>query len=622
MFLLLLSANLVKADNEFAVDAVVNYNIQGDGKTIVTHDITLENNFSTLYATSYTLTLQNIGSANVSAYKVDAGGNRNDLATDVQKSGDTTTIKLDFSDAVVGKGSKRHFYVSYENSEFAVRTGEIWEVAIPKLDENSNFRRYSIKLTVPESFGLEAYMSPKPNSFSEDSSGKVYTFTREQVTQSPITAGFGPFQVFSFNLAYHLENPLNIGSQTQIALPPDTAYQKIYFSNINPQPSDVTIDPDGNWLATYKLSAKERIDVKVVGTVQIFSGPRPFPIPSQDVLDANLKDTDFWQVSDPKIKSLADQLKTPRAIYDYVSQTLKYDVARVQPNVTRLGAVKALDSPSQAICMEFTDTFIAIARAAGIPAREINGYAYTENPDLQPLGLVADVLHSWPEYYDAQRRVWVPIDPTWASTTGGENFFDKLDLRHFTFVIHGFDSVKPYPPGSYKLGPNPQKDVFVSFGKLPEIRTVTPKISVQSKHTIPFIGTYLDVKVRNPGPLALYKLSPSIYFDDKLKNSQEVEILPPYANVDLQIKVPFSLLGKDTPDVVRVVANQSSIEIPTSKSQVVLMSLASLFAVFSAAIVLILIRLKKIKFDRISAKIASLYDKVFRKAPKNQDKAL
>lgn len=620
--LILLSVNVVKADNEFSVDAVVNYNIQRDGKTIVTHDITLENNFSTLYATSYTLTLQNIESGNVTAYKIDSGGNRNDLQTNVQKNGDTTTIKIDFSDAVVGQGAMRHFFVSYDNSQFAVRTGEIWEVSIPKLDENSTFRSYSVRLIIPESFGLEAYMSPKPDSLIEDSNGKVYFFNRDQIVQSAITAGFGPFQVFSFNLSYHLENPLSVTSQTQIALPPDTAYQKIYFSNISPDPFDITIDPDGNWLATYKLGGKERVDVKVVGTVQIFSGPRPFPIPSQEVLDANLKETEYWQVSDLKIKELADRLKSPRAIYDYVSQTLKYDVARVQPNVTRLGAVKALASPELAICMEFTDTFIAIARAAGIPTREVNGYAYTENPDIQPLGLVADVLHSWPEYYDAKSRVWIPIDPTWASTTGGENFFDKLDLRHFTFVIHGFDSVKPYAPGSYKLGPNPQKDVFVSFGKLPEIRDVTPMINVESKRTIPFIGTYLDIKVRNPGPLALYKFNPSVYFDDKLNSSQDVEILPPYANVNFQVKVPFSLLGKDTPDVVRVVANQTSIEIPTNKSQVVLISLVSLFAVFAASIILLLIRLRKIKLDRLSAKIAFLYGKVFRKASKNQDSSL
>ena len=118
---------VVLAQNEFSIDANVTYNVQDSGKTTVTHNITLENNFSTLYATTYSLNLENIDAQNISA--TDANGNT--LQTDVQKSGDTTTIKVTFSDAVVGKGSQRHFAVSYDNDSFAVRTGEVWEVTIP-----------------------------------------------------------------------------------------------------------------------------------------------------------------------------------------------------------------------------------------------------------------------------------------------------------------------------------------------------------------------------------------------------------------------------------------------------------------------------------------------------------
>ena len=59
--------------------------------------------------------------------------------------------------------------------------------------------------------------------------------------------------------------------------------------------------------------------------------------------------------------------------------------------------------------MEFTDLFVAIARAAGIPARESVGYAYTTNSRLRPLSLVTDVLHAWPEYYDADKKIWVHL---------------------------------------------------------------------------------------------------------------------------------------------------------------------------------------------------------------------
>ncbi len=598
------------AEGEFSVDANVTYKIQDSGRTLVTHDITLENNFSTLYATTYTLSLENIDAQNIKA-TTETGL---PLTADIQKNGDKTDIKITFPNPVVGKNAKRHFVVAYENGSFAVRTGEVWEISIPRLNDHNSFRNYGITLIVPSSLGLEAYLSPKPATSNESEGVHTYTFTKDNITQTGITAGFGQFQVFSFNLSYHLENPIARSSETQIAIPPDTAFQKVYIASMQPKPDNVQIDPDGNWLATYKLSPRQRVDVVATGVVQIFAGFRPFPHPTQEILNDNLKETQFWQVNNPQIKALAAQLKTPQAIYDYVSQTLKYDFARVQPNVQRMGAVSVLQRPTEAICMEFTDLFIAIARAAGIPAREINGYAYTENKELQPLSLVADVLHAWPEYYDKEKGVWIPIDPTWGSTTGGVDFFSKLDLRHFTFVVHGKSDIKPYAPGSYKLGPNPQKDIFVSFGKLPQDRTSMITLTATPKRTIPFFDYLYSVKVENPGPVALYSVYPSIYFDNSLKNRDFIEILPPYSQYELKINVPFSLLGKSTPDIVKVMVEESQIQITTNKTQVVINSLLILFIVLIIVMIGILIRIKKITFEPITAKMRAFYAKFVKKS--------
>lgn len=580
------------SDSQFAIDANVSYLVDTSGKTFVKHDITLENLFSNLYATSYTLSLQNINATNIKA--VDSTGT--ELSTNVQKDGDRLDIKVSFPDSVVGKGSIRHFSISYENTSFAVKTGEVWEVSIPKLDSSNSFRNYGLSLSIPNSFGLEAYISPQPQNSKIENTNHIYTYSKDQITQTGITAGFGQFQVFSFNLSYHLENPLSKSAETQIALPPDTAFQKVYIEKLEPKPETVELDEDGNWLAIYKLNPRERMDVKVEGSVQIFAGFRPFPKPTQKTLDDNLKSTSYWQSDDPQIKSLATELKTPQAIYNYVTSTLKYDFNRVKPNVQRMGALEALKNPDQVICMEFTDLFIAIARAAGIPAREINGYAYTENPELQPLSLVADVLHAWPEYYDKNKGAWIPVDPTWGETSGVD-YFNKLDLRHFAFVIHGQDSLKPYAPGSYKLGPNPQKDVFVSFGKLPEKRNSIPALSLVSKLVLPFINSEYDIKIENLGPGALYSLYPTVYFDGTEENRDYVPVLPPFSNYVTKVNLPFSVLGKTTPDKIKLVADNAQIEIPTDKSSVVIISLVSLFGAFLVIILAILFKLGKIRVN-------------------------
>jgi hypothetical protein len=58
----------------------------------------------------------------------------------------------------------------------------------------------------------------------------------------------------------------------------------------------------------------------------------------------------------------------------------------------------------------------------------------------------------------------VPVDPTWANTTGSIDYFHSLDLNHITFAIHGHDPVKPYPAGLYKLPQTDKPDINIKVG--------------------------------------------------------------------------------------------------------------------------------------------------------------
>lgn len=608
---LLLSLTLIftlfksaRAQEQFIIDAKVTYQVEEDATTNVDHQITIENRFSDLYVTSYSLTLKNIDPE-----KVSASQDGNSLPVTVNRKDGSFLITINFEDKVVGKGNSRTFNVTYEDDSFATRTGEVWEISIPRLSDEHTFRSYSVTLRTPLSFGKEAYISPQPVTRAEGDRYQIYTFEKSDVSNFGISAGFGEFQVFSFNLNYHLENPLSRRAAVEVAIPPDTAFQKMYYDAITPEPDSVTTDVDGNWIATYILDSRERIDVKASGSVQIFSKPRQLDSPSSSSLSNNLQSTEYWETTDPAISSLASQLQTPRAIYDYVVNNLSYSYDRVRPNVDRMGASMALDNPEQAICMEYTDLFIALARSAGIPAREINGYAYTENPEIQPLSLVADVLHAWPEYWDEEKGVWVPVDPTWGSTTGGVDFFDKLDLRHFTFVIHGESSTKPYPPGSYKLGPNPQKDVFVNFGQLPKDRKTSPNVTAEATGMFPVLGSTLKINITNPGPSALYDLPVKIYFDDTVEETYLVDELLPYASDEYSVKIPFSFLGTNTPEDVLVVAADSQVRVPTKKNQVIIYSLIAFFLLLIFIILMVFIRAKNITLKSVKARFNKLNNK-------------
>lgn len=592
VLLLIFSVTTSNAEGEFKTDVDVSYKVQESGITTVTNKITLENLFSDFYATAYTFILDNIKPVNLTAFE---GAKK--LPLEVKNEGTKTNIVISFPDTKVGRGTKRIFSVSYDDPTIAQRTGEVWEISIPRLSSDSSFSSYNLAFLVPNSFGEEAYMSPNPERKETQDGFKVYTFNKDVVSKTGIMAGFGQFQVFSFNLIYHLENPLVKSALVEIALPPDTSLQKVYYSKIDPKPNNVKTDNDGNWLASYILTPRQRVDIKTEGSVQIFAGPRPFLTPSQSTLESNLMATDYWQSSDPVILGLAKKYKTPKEIYDFVVNYLSYDFERVKPNVVRLGALEAFENPINAICMEFTDLFIAIARAAKIPAREINGFAYTENPKIQPLSLVSDILHAWPEYWDANKKTWISIDPTWGSTTGGVDFFNKLDLRHFAFVIHGADSQKPYPPGSYKLGPNPQKDVFVNFGQLPQDRFPQIKIEGNVEKFIPFTSQKILVNVKNIGTAASYDLDAQVFFDNKVVETHNIPELPPYGEYSFNIKVPFSFLARNTPNIVKITAQDEKLEIQSAKLDVIIYNLASIFLIALIITLIILFKLGKITWN-------------------------
>lgn len=591
----LLFTGAVHAAGEFTTDFDVTYKVKDTGITEVQNKITLTNVFSNLYATSYSVILDSITPTDIKAF--DLNGPLEIVKNTTDK---TTSIEVKFKDPVVGKDKTRTFWVVFSESSFAIRTGEVWEVSIPRLSENAEFSSYYISLEVPESFGQEAYISPNPRESTQDSGYLKFKFNKEDVSKTGITAGFGQFQVFNFNLNYHLENPLSKESITEITLPADTAFQKMHYSDLNPRPSSMEVDIDGNWIAKYTLKSRERVDVVANGYVQIFASQRPYPKPSQETLDENVKEQTYWEINNPEILEISKNLKTPKQIYDYVSTILKYDYARVKPNVERLGAAAALQNPTQAICMEFTDLYIALSRAAGIPAREVNGFAYTENPDIQPLSLVNDVLHAWPEYYDSEKGVWIPVDPTWGSTTGGVDYFSKLDLRHFSFVTHGRSSTKPYPAGSYKLGSNPQKDVFVSFGSLPTERNSKLKIDAYLESWIPLVSNKLDLVITNPGPSALYNIQPRVFFDNtEVAVNGNVDMLLPFQTYKTYVDIPFSFLGTKTPDKVRVLVGIEEVTVSTNKNQVVLYNLLFIFIVAILILLTVLFRLKRIKIPKI-----------------------
>ncbi|MBI3385643.1 transglutaminase domain-containing protein, partial [Candidatus Gottesmanbacteria bacterium] len=383
----------VLAVGEFQANYEVRYDVSPSGSTIVTQSVGLTNKLTNLYPKQYSIIIDSDKISDVIAS--DGGGVIN---ANVSLKDGKTTITLPFNEQVVGVGKTLSFTLRYQHNDVAHKNGRIWEINVPGVENDPDLGRYRVSLTVPPSFGPNAYLSPV-------AADRGY-WTKDQMIQGGISAAYGDKQVFIFNLHYAIANPTVTTRRTEIALPPDTEYQDVSITSINPQPKTVIRDADGNWLAQYDLLAGQKMDINAELTIAVYLRPKASQKPVSVNPSDYVKPLQYWEVYDPKIVALAKQYKTPREIYTFVVQKLTYDYGRVSQNPIRRGAIGALADPTRSICMEFTDLFIAIARAAGIPAREVVGFAYTTNSRLRPLSLVSDVLHAWPEYYDSITQLW------------------------------------------------------------------------------------------------------------------------------------------------------------------------------------------------------------------------
>lgn len=527
---------------EFASSYDVIYDVDGSGVTTVTEKVSLKNLTSQYYATEFKVT---IGATQVSDIK--ASDPSGPLQTSSEQKDTATTISIKFNQQVAGLGKTLPWTLSFKSKDFAEKVGKVWEVRAPRISSSTNLEAYNFILSVPQSFGQPSLISPTPKSQTISSGRMFLTFDKNQLQSSGISANFGTNQVFDFDLTYHLENNNLVPVLTNIALPPDTSFQDVIYQRMDPKPVNVTVDNDGNYLAWYRLSHGQKIDVKVFGSAKLYTSSKVHDPALDDSLRKKYTEaTQYWEKDNPAIMNKLNEIlgssppqdtsEKAKLIFRYVVNNLKYDSERLKDaNIERLGAVTALNNPNSAVCMEFTDLFIALARAAGIPTRELDGYAYTENTTLRPLSLTKDVLHAWPEYWD-DRRGWVMVDPTWENTTGGVDYFSKLDLNHFAFVVKGFSSDQPVPAGSYKFDGQDSHDVKVTLSENDFLGK--PQIDVQIDTSNPILSAFPDkvrVKVVNTGN-AVYPSAPLSVSAGKLAllngGNQELGLVPPYGSAE------------------------------------------------------------------------------------------
>ena len=509
------SLNPVKATDEFKTAQRITYQIDNQGNAVISQEIQLINNLSEIYPTTYQLVLSGPALENITG--TDSKGS---IIQKIDHQEDLNTINIKFNDSNLGKDKITKFNLNYTIPNLATQKGSIWEIPIPENKNITSADTNEITISVPNSFGNLSFSSSNPkNSIPLNNQTQIF-FSN---TSQKIFLIFGNYQLFDFHFKYFLENTSNRSQILEIAIPPETDNQKIIYKEISPEPFNIKVDTDGNWLAQYKLTANQELEIDVSGQAKIIPNNINASITEKDYL----KEQNYWPVNDSYIKQIASSLKTIKDIYDYTVNTLSYDYDSVNAS-QRKGALNTLLSPNLSICTDFTDLFITLARAKGIPAREIEGFAYTNNSKIKPINTNADILHAWPQYYDSDKNAWISVDPTWGKTTNGVDYFKDLDPNHFAFVFHGINSESPLPPGGYKNNHN-IKTVEVEFATQ-ELQANYENLKITSLNKKIYQPTIIKISNQNNNAISSLKISlPNFNWE------QTISILPPFSSVEITL---------------------------------------------------------------------------------------
>ena len=366
---------------------------------------------------------------------------------------------------VLYPGSKYIFTLTYKTHELLNLNGNIHNIYVPGLPLNLNKAdrsangltteyTYNTALKIDGNPPEISYLQPEKslNPVKNENNGTITLDIPTQVRQgNMIWLQLGTEQYYQFKIVQNAPKtdnitPKEISNVTDLIstniytlpLPKEHAEtkQKVFITNISPEPKDIKRDDQGNLTAIFEVPANQSTEIVAEGYITLSNELKNvkdeslseyFKTISEDSqIDLTLytQPDKYWESDSSVIQETANSLKNESNSilelihndYDFVIDHLTYseDKLNNQSNV-RAGALQAYNG-AQAVCMEYSDLAIALLRAQGIPARAAVGYGNDpsglEN-SLNNSNLVRQELgHQWVQVWLPEYG-WYSIDPTW-----------------------------------------------------------------------------------------------------------------------------------------------------------------------------------------------------------------
>jgi len=233
--------------------------------------------------------------------------------------------------------------------------------------------------------------------------------------------------------------------------------------------------------------------------------------------------TNLWETEEPEIENKALELTENQSnlyykakqIFDFVMEYLQY-----QTSSNVYSALWTYQN-QKGDCAEHANLFIALCRAAGIPAKFVSCYGY--KPELEPN--LDQMGHAFVTVYLPDAG-WIPADLTWPLDIGQ---FSELDFNHIVSATSDGDDMFGF--GGNIISPDVAR--ITSIGGNPSIElessTITREITAEvilnaesqmQNHTQKFFVT-----VKNVGGQAIENIEVELQADEDYFEVPQAQII-------------------------------------------------------------------------------------------------
>jgi transglutaminase-like putative cysteine protease len=392
----------------------------------------------------------------------------------INRKGETIEVKVAFP-RDIRTNESYSFNLRYRTQDLVEHSGNLYDIYVPAFAKDFQFVStedavsYTTTVLVPVSMGPLNFAIPDKDVIRDGEFWRVNIETTDLVGRFAwIQLGTTQFYEFTITQEYFVgSNSPFLFNTYEIVIPRNFQVsqikQEVLFKNFDPAPEQVRRDSQGNLIAIYTLPANESGVIKISGYARIEQTKEDIRANSGTIADIPsellqlTKPAEFWEVDSPEIAKKAAELKANETnVYKLVEKTYLNIVNSIDYTdverfgiVPRRGALATLRGGA-AVCMEYSDLFIALMRAQGVPARAAYGHGYDPRVSANE-----QVGHQWAEVYFPGIQDWVAVDVTWGES--GQVLIGG-DLNHlYTHIAEASPDQTPQMRTKY-FGDNPTRD--------------------------------------------------------------------------------------------------------------------------------------------------------------------